>query len=258
MESIMALSEIYPDRSLLPEIWATADYLMGNFCADYYLEKYIDWESGGCSFDSEGFSSLLNWAKEQLLQKGGGSLLTPEFVYDYKRYLYSLAVCGGRPVLRGVPSVDGKGRPFVRVQDALSILANSRHKEGAWEFLRFYLEQAEEDGFPTRIEYLNAKEEEAMTGGIFYDENGKAIIGPWFASYINGVGTSVYAMTQEEAEDIRNFIETMDFTPRSSIRQSVVDIVTEESKNFFSGTKSAEEVTKIIQNRVSVLILENL
>ena len=45
MESIMALSEIYPDRSLLPEIWATADYLMGNFCADYYLEKYIDWRS---------------------------------------------------------------------------------------------------------------------------------------------------------------------------------------------------------------------
>ena len=72
------------------------------------------------------------------------------------------------------------------------------------------------------------------------------------------MGTSVYAMTQEEAEDIRNFIETMDFTPRSSIRQSVVDIVTEESKNFFSGTTSAEEVTKIIQNRVSVLILENL
>lgn len=258
MESVMALSEIYPDRSLLPEIWATADYLMGNFCADYYLEKYIDWESGACSFDSEGFSRLLNWAKEQLLQKGEGSLLTPEFVYDYKSYLSSLAVSGGRPVLRGVPSVDGKGRFSVRVQDALSILANSRHKEGAWEFLRFYLEQAEEDGFPTRIEYLNAKEEEAMTERIFYDENGKAIIGPWFVSYIDGVSTSVYAMTQEDAEVIRNFIETMDFTPRSSIRQSAVDIVTEESKNFFSGTKSAEEVTKIIQNRVSVLILENL
>lgn len=258
MESVMALSERYPDRSLLPEIWATADYLMGNFCADYYLEKYIDWESGDCDFDSEGFRSLLNWAKEGLRQKGEGSLLNPTFIYDYKSYLYSLAGSRGRSVLLGIPTADGKGKFPVRVNNALSILTNSRHKEGAWEFMRFYLEHAEEDGFPTRVEDLNAKEEEAMTGGIFHDEKGEPMIRPWATTYINGVGMSIYAMTQEEAEVMRNIIETMDFTPRSSVRQSVVDIVTEESKSFFSGTKSAEEVTKIIQNRVSVLIQENL
>lgn len=68
----------------------------------------------------------------------------------------------------------------------------------------------------------------------------------------------VYATLREMAEKLMAFLEAADFTPDWGLRQMVVSIVLEESEPYYTGDKSLEEVTGIIQNRVQLLLKENM
>ncbi|MCI9189910.1 MAG: hypothetical protein HFH84_09820 [Lachnospiraceae bacterium] len=68
----------------------------------------------------------------------------------------------------------------------------------------------------------------------------------------------VYATSREMAEKLMAFLEAADFTPDWGLRQMVVSIVLEESEPYYTGDKSLEEVTGIIQNRVQLLLKENM
>ena len=65
-------------------------------------------------------------------------------------------------------------------------------------------------------------------------------------------------MSREMAEKLMAFLEAADFTPDWGLRQMVVSIVLEESEPYYTGDKSLEEVTGIIQNRVQLLLKENM
>ena len=64
-------------------------------------------------------------------------------------------------------------------------------------------------------------------------------------------------MKKEDAEALLDVINTVDFTPRSALEQSVISIITEEAESFFSGGKTAAQAAEIIQNRVQILISES-
>lgn len=262
MESVIALSGRHPDISLLPDMRMEANYLMGSFCADYYLEKYVDWEAGSCEFDSEGFCSLLEWVAGELKRRGSGeeSLLASAYAYNYMDHQFSLVGNDNKTVLLGFPSVGGESRFSIEVMDALSILKKSEHKEGAWEFVQFFLKRRGNDdyGFPTNYEELDTMEEKALEKIFVYGRNGELLREmPRMRRYSNGVETAVYAMEQKEADALRNVLVNLDFTPRSAREQAVVDIVKEEAEGYLTGAKSLEDVAKIIQNRAAVVVQEN-
>jgi hypothetical protein len=64
----------------------------------------------------------------------------------------------------------------------------------------------------------------------------------------------IYAMTQEEADQVMGLINS---TNRIySYDQEIFKIISEDTAAYFSGQKSAEEIAKLIQNRVSLYVNE--
>lgn len=245
MEDFMALTEQYPDRRVFIndlELFGTK-YLLRKFCAPYYLERFVDWEAGTCSFDSEAFHRLLDWAAEQnrkngLAQEGLLSLWYLGFdLYEYYRVLY-----GDTTVMRGYPSADGEIY-IADAEDALGILAGSGHKDGAWEFLRYFLlDPGDENDLPTRKELLEEVMQKALEQGGTY--------------YFDGVPVEHGGMKKEHADLVMQAIESIDFTPRSKVENDIVDVVWEEAQYVFDGSRTAREAADLIQNRVELILQE--
>ena len=51
-------------------------------------------------------------------------------------------------------------------------------------------------------------------------------------------------------------LESVDFRPRTSAENAIIDIIMEETSSFYNGDKSIELVMEIIQNRASLLVNE--
>ena len=59
-------------------------------------------------------------------------------------------------------------------------------------------------------------------------------------------------------EDVKKFYDyTLSIKSKASHETTVSNIIAEETAAFFSGQKSAEEVTDLIQNRVTTYLAEN-
>ena len=52
-------------------------------------------------------------------------------------------------------------------------------------------------------------------------------------------------------------ISQADFSLTSALETNVMDVIAEEAVYYFDGSKSLEEVTRIIQNRVNTIVQEN-
>jgi uncharacterized protein CbrC (UPF0167 family) len=66
----------------------------------------------------------------------------------------------------------------------------------------------------------------------------------------------MYALKQEEADQI---LELINSTNRVySYDQEIYDIIVDDAAAFFEGQKSAEETAKLIQNRVSLYVNEQM
>lgn len=150
-------------------------------------------------------------------------------------------------------------------EEALAILSDSRHKEGAWEFLQYFLsEDTYGSGFTTRRDLLDEMALEAVTprywldekGNPTQDEEGNPLILPKGQIYINGIPVEFYALEQEQADKVMQLIESADYTPRNAEELRIVDIVAEEAQYFFGGSKSVEEVCAVIQNKTDLVLQE--
>lgn len=268
MESVLETVRQYPDARLFPE---DADTLV-QYYGSYLLEKFVDWESGECRFDSEEFSRLLEWVKQESDQNGQEALLNVQYIIgfdDYQKALMDAAGNGEKAILRGLPSESGTDAYTPRVEDVLGISVNSRHKDGAWEFLQFYLQEGTLDEFsytfPTLLSWLDQVEEYCVTpqyemvdGKVLTDSDGQPREKPRYTLTRDGYETAFYALEQEEADTLRMALEQIDFRPRGRLAQSVLSILEEEAALFFRGEKTVDETTAVIQNRVRLLLQENL
>ena len=64
----------------------------------------------------------------------------------------------------------------------------------------------------------------------------------------------IYALTQEQADMVTDIINTTDklYTEDTA----VLDIVLEQAEAFFAGQKTAEEVAKLVQGKLSIYVNE--
>lgn len=94
-------------------------------------------------------------------------------------------------------------------------------------------------------EYLK---ELAVPKGYF--ENGKEIP----ATYIDDV--VIYTPTQEQLQKIRKLINRVNTLVPNNYTGDIYKILAEEAEGFYTGDKTAEDVCKVIQSRVNILINE--
>ncbi len=246
-------------------------------CLSVAGDQFVDFNNGSCNFNSEEFMQLLEflmlfpeeidneaftdeyWMNYESLWRENKVIAQVSSLYDFSNYNYmEKGNFGEKITMIGYPSANENGSAIVpTIQLAMS--AKSEHKEGAWEFLRYFLtdEYQEGDsayGLPLSIKKLEMLAQKAMKVPFYIDENGKEVETPEFY-YLGGVEIPITPMTQKEADDLKK--QLYSFTNVYNYDENLIQIVQEESAAYFGGQKSAKEVAEIIQSRAQIYMNEN-
>lgn len=248
--------------------------LIKNFFHYYYLNEYVDWEKGKCSFDSQEFYNLA----EQIFNHNGDGrgrndlmgILPQDVMFkvdeigNFVGYFSLVSAFEGDISLVGYPNTEGYPLHKANVRDCIGILSHSGNKEGAWEFIKYYLNMDEGEFisyFPTRLDLLESMAQEAVTSVGSYkdgkpvpykDGDGEMQLKGYV--FVGDVGIPYYYIPQEYVDATMDAIRQVDFTPLSEEQQAIINIVSEEMSYYLNGVKTVEEVAEIIQSRAEIAI----
>jgi len=233
----------------------------------FTVDDFIDWGNNNANLNSDEFIEVLEIAYnlprddfvpdvaafdgiDKLLRNGTqlfvpGIIAFPNSLRVDRLWIYDI-------VAVGYPTATG-GQHFVNVRDFmnLGISSASPHQEAAWSFLRrFLLPDAEISDwvFPLRKDRYEERVTIAMTP--FLDSDGNEI-----PSRISAFDDrELYAMTVEEAAEIREIIDSAYMRFRSS--EIIENILSEVLHGFFSGRTSAAEAARVLQARIQIYLYE--
>lgn len=288
MTELMALIEAHPEADYPLGQYITRESIF-NELLNYSMDSYVDWATGECSFDTEDFKSLLEFAMlfpeqtyyetygvassssiavmdtampmpieeeyldENTLLAEGRMLAKLFYMYDFYEYQYRNAALGGDIVFKGIPTEDGGGS-VAQLGTSIAMTTSCKNKEGAWEFMRTLLTeefQLNNWGIPTNRNVLDEKLEAMMKQE--YDDEGKPI--PYGSvGVMNGEEIYYYALSEQEKDQILQIIDNVKYT--ASYDNSLLDIVREEAGAFFAGEKSVNDAAAYIQSRMMLYVNE--
>ena len=190
------------DDAYVFDYYTTQSTVMGN-CVSNNLSAFVNWQTGECSFDSEGFIALLNFAKtfpaefdwetydsehsgeyvdDATMMKNGQKLLSQAYLYGFEDYLYSMSQFGDTDIsFVGYPSEDGTSNHLFSTSQTFAISTTCQAKDVAWNFLSQLVREDYQSGdnvwnFPVNQKAFDAKMKEAMTEEYQTDENGNQIL----------------------------------------------------------------------------------
>lgn len=239
--------------------FSSADVLKDWLQGTESLLGMVDWEQGSCNFNTPLFHKLL----EAAARYGDDGRKDPE-----------LAVAGGNGFggnvlnFSGSAELEAEGRVISGYQfddgfhartGSLFILAmnaNSSHKEGAWEFIRYLLSDevqgAKEDGLDAYEPPVSRKAfEEWLPWSIEKMTQREVINGvPSYAPAFEGEEVS-----EERQAEYRQMIE--EARPLPVRTKFILEVILEEAQDYFDGYKSTDEVISLINNRVQLYLDEN-
>ena len=275
-----AALEKMPEGCTPLEPYVTRDQVMSSLLyAD--MDSFVDWTTGKVNFESDNFKQLLQFVKQfpaeynwdehdnsestQDLLRQGRQMLTQTYLYGLDSILWNGANFGGKATYIGWPTSSGVGS-IMRFENGFAMSRNCADKDAAWEFFRSMLTesgQTNQYNSPSNRNVFNKQLEDFMTpryrkdadGNILLDENGEKIEesrGGWIDD--SGVEHHIYAMTQEQADEVLSIIETC--TKVASYDTSIYDIVNEQAQAFFADQKSVDEVARLIQSKANIYVNE--
>ncbi len=204
----------------------------------------VDWENGSCEFNTPLFGRMLEAARRygDDGRKDSQLCIAERGSYDTVRYLDGAAEREAKgKIISGVLFEDGC-HAVSEAGYALAINANSANKDGAWEFISFLMSEKAQSDFELR--YL-------PTHRAAYELWLKCEVKWANGARIPGV---VYDTSEEKQEELRQRIE--DAQPVPYRTAPIFDIILEEAGDYFSGSKSAEEVSGVINRRVLLYLNE--
>lgn len=236
--------------------------LLGN------MEQYIDTSSACAYFEGDAFKELLVEIRDLPfpIEYSESDILERQYVGEsdwVNTYFYTTGdvakyekIMGEPIVFMGLPNDNRQPVSPCEYMTTLSLLKNSSCKEGALEFMEYYLKypklavsKAEKDGEQTEgklcvLNSIKEKELQLSLGErsvVLPSENGGSIeieyeITP---GHINKFNSAALQIRKDD-----------------EISVAARQIVQEEVQAYFQGAKSVEQVCKIIQGRVSVMLEE--
>lgn len=247
---------------------------MLNMCMSFAGSQFVNYSTGDCDFNNEGFLNLLEflkrfpveisddyytdeyWSSYDSLWRTGKVITQQMYLGDFRNLNYTEKGTFGEPItMIGFPSTDQDGSVLVPTMQ-FAISAKSKNQDAAWQFLRYYLTedyQNEAPGFPLSMKVLEKRAEEAMDRPYYIDENGNKeyyddII------YIDDVEVTIEPMTREEVDHFMEILKTFKNVGRYD--DTLINIISEEAEPYFNGQKNAGEVAQIIQNRAQIYLHE--
>lgn len=245
-------------------------------CMSLAGSQFIDWSSGKCNFDSDGFTELLEFLK-QFPEEVDDAMYDDEYWQNYDSMwrdgrvvaqIYSASnfrdfnyvskgTFGESVTMIGFPSSNEDGSAIIaNLQMVMS--AKSAHKEGAWEFLRYYLSDGYQKeiqyGFPLSVKYIDAMADKATRRPTYEDEEGNEVETDDYI-YIDGMEVKLEPMSLAEADRFKE--DLYSFTQVYNYDENLIQIVQEETAAFFGGQKNAKDVAHIVQSRAQIYVNEN-
>ncbi|MBR1861551.1 MAG: extracellular solute-binding protein [Lachnospiraceae bacterium] len=229
------------------------------------LDGFINWETGECSFDSDLFKSILEFAASypeefdyeamedtSIAEKFSKGLIIAmdsyiynfESVQEYTNYLFK-----GNGNYIGYPTLDGSPSSLIQPSGALGLCKDSKNKEAAWKFVEFTLKRNSRDdfGFPTSNAALKELEnKELEKAGQETDSS---------VGWGDGEMYTYHYATQEEIDEVYKMLDCAKLN--NSLSNPVTRIIEEEIGAYFEGQKSLDDCANIIQSRVSIYVQEN-
>lgn len=211
-------------------------------------------------------------------------LLSMENLSSFDRVMTLNEALQGKISYIGYPTMDHNGSTF-EYYNGLAIGAQCKNTEAAWSFIRQYLTEdhhkqadgdayimngagrtdgSEEDQcryniwyFATNKKVFDEVARYHMTEHYYTDpETGEKTINP-IAYYWPDHGSEGIPINSMSQEAYDGFMELYNRTEMvRAYNQEVSDIILQECKAFFAGQKSAQETAKLIQDRVSLYVME--
>lgn len=280
IKDVMEFAAQYPEAKLFSY---SSKASMLSTCLQYSSDSFIDYSTGKCSFDSQDFLDILEFANtfeaETEWDREGESL--PKQISDGKVLLNDISIwevtqmqmyCQmfNDPItFIGYPTVDGSGGNRINGQNCYAITTKSANPEGAWAFIESMLqyEEVSERGgisyLPIRKDMLEETFAKAMeengsydeNGDIMLDEDGNPMIWPKVTWGYDDWECEIYAATPKQIQDLRDLINSS--VAATNNDQTILNIIQEEAQPFFEGQRSAREVADVIQSRVQTYVSEN-
>ncbi|MCM1136612.1 MAG: extracellular solute-binding protein [Clostridium sp.] len=251
------------------------------YCIYNNIDEFVDWETGKCSFDSEDFIRVLEFAAKfpeeytRDEEEEGTSarlrsekiLLMQNTVTSVQEYQMLVGMFGEPIAFVGYPNSERQGNLIQTSGGCMGMSAKSEKKEGAWEFMQTILTEEYQNtlvsehgnsGFPVRKSALEAQFKLDMTPDYYEDENGVQVESAKTHWGWDDFDMEIMAATEEEVDAVRALIASASRTSTSmGIDSQLNSIITEESEAFFKGQKSAADVAGVIQNRIQIYVNES-
>ena len=278
-----ALKKLPEGADILDQYTTQSDVL--RMLVAVQMNKLVDWNTGKCRFDTAEFAQLLEftknfksefdwdsyeWSEDEdtftRLSKGK-QLLSSAYISDPSDVMYYGFYFGGEENVAyvGYPTGDGAGAHVINLDAGMGISAKCANKEAAWEFVRTLYTEEYQSGYyslPSNRAAFAKKLETAMTPDYQTDGKGNRILdenGEYVQNAKMTIGTAsgeyaVYAMTRQAADQLTSLVESLNNVMDSN--EAVLSIVEEQSKAFFAGQKTAEDVCKLIQSKASIYVAE--
>ena len=224
--------------------------------------ELIDWSSGNCYFDSDYFIDILEfsstlpdkqdifWDNESQDVFGGKQLL----MYYELNLINSVntirSLYHGDITFKGFPASEGSGNVIITYL-SLGISSASPHKNEAWNFVKEFLAEGYQNTIPLRcamLPLMKSSLDKVM-------EAHRNQVATWNGILITGgLELKTYKEPDYDIPKAYELIYSADRVMR--VDSDLMNIVLEDAEFFFANDKSAEEVARIIQNRVQIYVSE--
>lgn len=269
MEELKEVIQEHPDAMIFED---TGSSYLFNVCMHNMLGELVDFENKEAHLDSPEYIAFLEflvslpdyyqetlengyfvhmyqWLKEERALLSCTDINTIIHLQD-QEYIF-----GESYACIGYPSSDREPNCIINGCSALAISASSPNKDMAWRFIEWcHSTQGEErsfelrDGFPTRYAVLEQEVKGAMEGTGIYEYIDAIGVLP------DGTRVERHKATLEEVELLYSLIESA--SPERNTERIIVGIMREEAAYLYDGSKTAEEVARVTQNRVQLYLNE--
>lgn len=240
------------------------------------IEHYLDWEKRECYFDSEEFQNLLrsiakvkvpvseeygNLGLEEVCLAQG--LAEGEYLASFKGistvmdFRYLKEAVGEIAEIAGYPSSEGKMKYLFNSSKVLGMNSASKQKEGAWDFLEYMMLNTikKQGDFDVNCNIFSTVED-ILDRQLNWKNPGDGIVRNNYNPYNDTNYQGDIELTEEEVAELRQIIDNASWASMTEY-SDFFSIIWEEAEYFFKGDKTVEDVTKVIQSRIELMMNEN-